>query len=988
MGQDAGPGSAAGLSRTSALTTSLTPSLNLPATLRALRTADAAFTRSPAFTLKPAVQDVVPLVRLPDLRYIRPDQAQIVSEINWPRPGIPRAQVSVPLAQNDTPSDTELFTDPKSPAQQYYLPRHALQQTVPDISVQLRRAGSGWALTIRLLSLPAPELGDGARNATELPHQVAVLLSYLVGGAGGTRREWVLDATRAEGHLVATMVLPDLSERNQLYTALTDPQAAAQLTVRRSFRAAVPVEGNPPVPIGPRHRPPVFLNPDRPVFLNPARREPAEQPPGRRVTLSAHSSDLLLKGQLQRDIGRSPALDDQQSATGFIGLPAVVSRNPSVCNVYVRGGDNALWQLPYDGTWHPWARHDDGAVLASEPAVNSMGPDHEQVFVRGTDNQVWQKYWSGGLGWSWSGWSPLGAPLWAGSTPVSDASSAVLHGTFSFDFESGVEAPGGDVFWEQMTETTRALVPKAGAQLAWIGAGDFDALSADALRAEAFSAGSINGSNDTGNQLLPGMLFAVRTRNGQFAKVQVTAYGYDLGLRWVTYPAAPAPTEPLYRERDLTLDEVIAPLPFMFPPALNPGVWDGVTGGGAALALKRCQVGSQVYFQDVGLRRVFFYLPDGFKLARSPSAPHGPLLKVRFVPGKDDPAVLSAEMKYTALPYISPLRFQRDVKPLLELYLAAEGVSESQVLFQPLLPEASALRLLVGWPRSDGSPTFQPSTEARISLSDSLWDLQHLSLPEFQEVFDALFGQSGAVFTGQVEVKVNDGVQTQTYVVPLTASLNDLIGEPYALQVNGGTSPSVTLSNVSESPLRLDALTLGAPDCTLSLSGAVFPLTLPPAGQPGSQVVWPLAVTGTPPGPNTVIGITEVRAVPLPDPELVWNAVLDPSVTRYSQRLSVKTSRSLFAPEADPLLELDVEVRKGDGPSVSASLSASLGSPDQAVIATDLLLSFPVADLVLRRPDQGQYSYRVGAVRASGQHLSEWKIASDPVIWVLQPDLT
>ena len=615
-----------------------------------------------------------------------------------------------------------------------------------------------------------------------------------------------------------------------------------------------------------------------------------------------------------------------------------------------------------------------------------MGPDHEQVFVRGTDNQVWQKYWTGELGWS--GWSPLGVPMWAGSTPVSDASSTVLHGTFSFDFESGLEAPGGDVFWEQMTETTRALVPKAGAQLAWIGAGDFDALSADALRAEAFSGGSINGSNDTGNQLLPGMLFAVRTRNGQFAKVQVTAYGYDLGLRWVTYPAAPAPTEPLYRERDLTLDEVIAPLPFMFPPALNPGVWDGVTGGGAALALKRCQVGSQVYFQDVGLRRVFFYLPDGFKLARSPSAPHGPLLKVRFVPGKDDPAVLSAEMKYTALPYVSPLRFQRDVKPLLELYLAAEGISESQVLFQPLLPEASALRLLVGWPRSDGGPTFQPSTEARISLSDSLWDLQHLSLPEFQEVFDALFGQSGAVFAGQVEVKVNDGVQTQTYVVPLTANLNDLIGEPYALQVNGGTSPSVTLSNVSESPLRLDALTLGAPDCTLSLSGAVFPLTLPPAGQPGSRVVWPLGVAGTPPGPDTVIGITEVRAVPLPDPELVWNAVLDPRVTQYSQRLSVKTSRSLFTPGADPLLELDVEVRKGNGPSVSASLSSSLGSPDQAVIATDLLLSFPVADLVLRRPDQGQYSYRVGAVRASGQHLGEWKTASDPVIWVLQPDLT
>jgi C1A family cysteine protease len=81
---------------------------------------------------------------------------------------------------------------------------------------------------------------------------------------------------------------------------------------------------------------------------------------------------------------------------GFIGAPSVTSRNGSVCNIYVRGTDNALWQKAwFNNTWHDWARHNDGGVLASEPGLGSMGPNHEHVFVRGTDNQVWQKYWQG-----------------------------------------------------------------------------------------------------------------------------------------------------------------------------------------------------------------------------------------------------------------------------------------------------------------------------------------------------------------------------------------------------------------------------------------------------------------------------------------------------------------------------------------------------------------------------------------------------------------
>jgi hypothetical protein len=95
---------------------------------------------------------------------------------------------------------------------------------------------------------------------------------------------------------------------------------------------------------------------------------------------------------------------------GFLGAPATVSRSPGICNVYVRGADNALWQKPFlNGQWGSgFTRHNDGGVLSSPPACGSMGPNHEHVFVRGTDGQVWQKWWFAASGWSQ--WVPHGAP--------------------------------------------------------------------------------------------------------------------------------------------------------------------------------------------------------------------------------------------------------------------------------------------------------------------------------------------------------------------------------------------------------------------------------------------------------------------------------------------------------------------------------------------------------------------------------------------------
>ena len=48
------------------------------------------------------------------------------------------------------------------------------------------------------------------------------------------------------------------------------------------------------------------------------------------------------------------------------------------------------------------------------------------------------------------------------------------------------------------------------------------------------------GNNDPANRLVAGDVFAVLTNKGNYAKVKVVTYGYDLQIQWVTYKPNPA----------------------------------------------------------------------------------------------------------------------------------------------------------------------------------------------------------------------------------------------------------------------------------------------------------------------------------------------------------------------------------------------------------------------------------------------------------------
>jgi len=121
--------------------------------------------------------------------------------------------------------------------------------------------------------------------------------------------------------------------------------------------------------------------------------------------------------------------------------------------------------------------------------------------------------------------------------PLVSEGTGTLHSDKLFNFDSGAQvSSGGDVYWHQHpTATVHTLDPKGKAQLANMGVIDFANVTYQQLVGLSYSTTPIDGNDDSTNQLATGDVFAVLTNDGNHAKVQVTGYGYDLAIKWVTY---------------------------------------------------------------------------------------------------------------------------------------------------------------------------------------------------------------------------------------------------------------------------------------------------------------------------------------------------------------------------------------------------------------------------------------------------------------------
>lgn len=128
------------------------------------------------------------------------------------------------------------------------------------------------------------------------------------------------------------------------------------------------------------------------------------------------------------------------------------------------------------------------------------------------------------------------------SATVLASGTTVLKGTWTFDLDTGTEggvSSQADIWWDQMTSVDRQMVPQNGAGILNLGAVDFTTLSASGLQKLPYSTTPIPANNDATNKLVNGDVFAVHTSAGNFAKVLVVTYGYDLTIEWVTYQLDP-----------------------------------------------------------------------------------------------------------------------------------------------------------------------------------------------------------------------------------------------------------------------------------------------------------------------------------------------------------------------------------------------------------------------------------------------------------------
>ena len=119
-----------------------------------------------------------------------------------------------------------------------------------------------------------------------------------------------------------------------------------------------------------------------------------------------------------------------------------------------------------------------------------------------------------------------------------NSGTAVLPGTDTMDLDNGVIGGSGAadaIFWEQMTAVDRQMTSLNGATIINLGAVDFPSLAAAGLQSLPYGSAPIPGNDDSTNQLVNGDVFAVRTPGGNFSKVLVVNYDYNLTIEWVTY---------------------------------------------------------------------------------------------------------------------------------------------------------------------------------------------------------------------------------------------------------------------------------------------------------------------------------------------------------------------------------------------------------------------------------------------------------------------
>ncbi len=789
-----------------------------------------------------------------EVRLVDPVMALRISYIVFPTVGFPRDKLTVPVSPSADVTDDQLFEDPADTTKKLYLPRYRIsEQNVSgsqQYRISLEQDGNAWSLIINLDKYPAPTIEADSHNASELAHQVAILLRYQIKGSNGAQKELSFqEVTLEPSGLKSVLKLNSLAERDEIYRALTEDDYQSVLIVRRAIKVAIP--------------------------------------------------------------------------------------------------------------------------------------------VRTTDANA--------------------------SAPIVSSGTHAIKGTWSFSFDTGNE--GGrndDVWWDQETSTIRKLVPTHKARIVNLGRVDYDSLSISQLRGLTYGTDPINGNAESiapiapvirtkpgaqslidsdaririplikrrfiinptdGNNLINGDVFAVVTNSGNYAKVQVTDYGYNLGIKWVTYAAGAGTNEPLFREVTRALDDLPAPHPFIFPPGLHPYMFHNITPSTTDVSgLVHVQVDSSSYYQDAAQPYLFYYLPDSFKIARKPDSPHNPIISVKFE--SED----SVKLAYFAMPYTDTTRLSNAMEKLKQnpSFLAAslpQGIDSP--MLQPLQVDPVKTEFYLGVPGQESSsgPFQDRSKNALINIITGITDQLTLTMDGFQEIFDSIFEGPALMFQGKVEANV---YKDQTETIPFIARMNDLSGsilDYIEEQDSASGGVKATLINAIESPVKINSIGAEISRDSTKSRGEVRGLSLPVQLKPGERVQFVVApldqLAGSAPSHATFDPLSlEV----LPDKAAILDKIVGNYVSPKPREITIKTPVFKDPEASKGLLEFIVEFKSGN--------QIELTGEKDTVKTTLKLTPGDLRNLILGSPEQSSYTYNITAVGKDG-HLTKGPdkiLAGDTII--------
>ncbi|WP_325271910.1 hypothetical protein [Nocardioides sp.] len=438
-------------------------------------------------------------------------------------------------------------------------------------------------------------------------------------------------------------------------------------------------------------------------------------------------------------------------------------------------------------------------------------------------------------------------------------------------------------------------------------------------------------------------------------------------------PLGPGPeveTVVLYRRTTRSVEVVPAPQPFVFPPGLGSVfVGVGATGDPGALVLDQLEFDGAFhsYYRSSARPEVAYYLPDAFKLARLPDRPRAPFMSVRFDSADGTVDQTAATVVLAAAAWVNPRRLADAAGRIAAK--ASPGSPGATVELQPLIADSERLTLRMALP----GEAAQEMPGAVIDLRTVLRVGFELPLGRFQRMFDALQGGGAAMVGGEVEVRL-DHPDRPAEKVPFLARFDDLAGTAVELELGQRTGDDgfdAVLTNVAESPVRVDAVRASVAGTPVAVEGAPAADAAPLA--PSESLTLRLAAGERPE--------IEADLTVIPDAEAIWDAVCDETTSFLQREVSVRTPSAMFNADHG-ILAIVVEIGPPGG---GLTATVALEPPDHLEVKATVPL--PFGDVVMRREDAGTYRYRVIAVRADRQTVSDWKTATSAVLFVVTGDV-